>query len=153
MRYSPALSFLLVLAGTLSTVHPAAAQKPKCHVLCAPAFTLRPEWIRSHLFTQPRVQDLKSGAISRLSSRSNLDLLFLVGVPTRIPGLALYADASWLPSAQAGSNPFTDYSARQVGDTIRASREPGTRRIGCVRAAPWPQDGLAWPATSWLSAG
>ncbi len=112
----------LVLA--LSIAAPArvnAQNKKSCHILCAPAFSIWTELHRSHVADHPRVQSLTTGAITRLPSKNNLMLLFLTSIPTQVPRLSLLFDVSWLPNASTRVNPFTDYSASDVGENIRAN--------------------------------
>jgi hypothetical protein len=115
-------SCLAVLA--LSVAIPAqltAQQKKSCHILCAPAFSVWTELHRSHVADHPRVQSLTTGAVTRLPSKNNLMLVFLTSIPTQLPRLSLLFNVSWLPNSSTRVNPFTDYSASDVGENIRAN--------------------------------
>jgi hypothetical protein len=108
----------------LSFASPASlsAQSSKsCHVLCAPSFAIWPELHRSHLFDHPRVRNLSTGAVTELPSKNNLLLLFLVSVPTELPRFSLMFNVNWLPTARATQNPFTEYTASELGTDLRAN--------------------------------
>jgi hypothetical protein len=99
----------------------AAQSKKSCNVLCAPTFSILPELHRSHLFNHPRVRNLSTGAVTELPSKNNLLLLFLVSVPTELPRLSLMFNVNWLPTARATQNPFTEYTASELGTDLRAN--------------------------------
>jgi hypothetical protein len=111
-----AAAFLLA-----SPVTAAAQSKKSCHVLCAPTFAIWPELHRSHLFNHPRVRNLSTGAVTELPSKNNLLLLFLVSVPTQLPRFSLLFNVNWLPTARATENPFTEYTASELGTDLRAN--------------------------------
>ena len=92
-----------------------------CHVLCAPAFNVLPLAYMSHAFNHPRVQDLNTGEVTRLESKDNLALQLSVVVPTQLAPLSLFVNATWLPTATARVNPFTEYTASALGEPIRAN--------------------------------
>jgi hypothetical protein len=100
---------------------PKAQKKKACHILCAPAFSVWTELHRSHVADNPRVRSLTTGVVTRLPSKNNLLLLFLTSIPTQLPRLSLLFNVSWLPNASSRVNPFTDYSASDVGENIRAN--------------------------------
>ncbi|HZE09695.1 MAG TPA: hypothetical protein VE110_13160 [Gemmatimonadaceae bacterium] len=116
------ICYLVVFALSVATpVHLQAQNKKSCHILCAPAFSVWTELHRSHIADHPRVQSLTTGAITRLPSKNNLLLLFLTSIPTQLPRLSLLFNVSWLPNSSTRVNPFTDYSASDVGENIRAN--------------------------------
>jgi hypothetical protein len=113
---------LLGVIGAGVAVTAAPAQQKKCAFICAPAFSLHPSLIRSHLFGNPRVRSLTTGAVSALPSKTNAELQFLMAAPTAIPRTSLIASFQWLPTASTAANPFTEYTASQLGDTkVRAN--------------------------------
>jgi hypothetical protein len=91
-------------------------------ILCAPSVVVEPAVNRSHLFGGPAVRSLINGSESRLPSQSNLELLFVVAAPTRIPLTSVFASLQWLPNASARANPFTEYTASELGSpAVRAN--------------------------------
>lgn len=116
-----ALIMLMLIAVAMPRTGRAQKKDKTCHILCAPAFTIWPELHRSHVGDHPRVRNLQTDAVTRLESQNNLLILFLTSIPTQVPRLSLLFDVSWLPTAKARKNPFTDYSAGDVGGEIRAN--------------------------------
>ncbi|MDQ2890859.1 MAG: hypothetical protein M3R65_09980 [Gemmatimonadota bacterium] len=116
------LRLLAVIAVTATpfTVGAQVAQVP-CRVVCDPAVTVIPSSITNHLFSQPVTQTVASGAIQKLASRTNLELIFAVGMRTAIPRLGLYGSVQWLPNASEQQNPFTLYAASDIGKSLRAN--------------------------------
>ncbi|HEX2693392.1 MAG TPA: hypothetical protein VHL12_04960 [Gemmatimonadaceae bacterium] len=115
---------LATTACALLLASPASAgaqSKKSCHILCAPSFAIWPELHRSHLFNHPRVRNLSTGAVTELPSKNNLLLLFLVSVPTELPRFSLLFNVNWLPTARATENPFTEYTASELGTDLRAN--------------------------------
>lgn len=114
-----ALAALVVFAAA-----PAAAQSkspPKCHSLCAPTLTLMPGIVRTHLLRGPLVRNTAIGVETRLPGSSNFELIFALASRTAIPHLSLFASAQWLPNAAEGRNPFTLYTASDLGTHVRAN--------------------------------
>jgi hypothetical protein len=109
------------LGGALVLPAAAGAQAP-CHSLCAPSFSFSPSLIRSHIFGGPRVRSLATGDERTLPAKSNLELIFSLAIPTAIHHFSLYANFQWLPTAEAAANPFTEYTAAELGtEDIRAN--------------------------------
>jgi hypothetical protein len=101
---------------------PAGAQSARCSSLCAPTLSVAPAMMVSHLLGHPRVQSLDDGSTRSLGSLTNLDVAFTIAAPTAIPRTKLFATVSWLPTAHARANPFTEYTASQLGgDDVRAN--------------------------------
>jgi hypothetical protein len=100
---------------------PLAAQQTPCHSICAPTVLFQPAMIRSHLFGGPLVTHLATGLTNRLPSRTSLQLQFVVTTRTAIPRTHLNLTMQWLPNASASANPFTEYTASDVGTGIRAN--------------------------------
>jgi hypothetical protein len=115
---------LATIASALLLTSPTtlrAQSKKSCHVLCAPTFAIWPELHRSHLFNHPRVRNLSTGVVTELPSKNNLLLVFLVSVPTQLPRFSLMFNVNWLPTARTTENPFTEYTASELGTDPRAN--------------------------------
>ena len=111
---------VVVLAALSAS--PASAQQRHCRAICAPTLHLQPSMIRSHLFAQPRFRRLSDGSTGELASRSNLEIILLVAAKTAIPRTSLFTSVQWLPTAKAPANPFTQYTASELGDPkVRAN--------------------------------
>jgi hypothetical protein len=92
-----------------------------CHVLCAPSVALMPGVIRTHLFRGPVVRSLATGAEQRLPSTSDFELIIAVAARTAVPRLSLFGSVQWLPNASGQRNPFTLYTASELGSAVRAN--------------------------------
>lgn len=111
----------MVVAGAAAPVRAQGNGKKKCKVLCAPSFAFNPGFVRSHLFKHPRFIKLSDGTTHELPSTTELQLQFGVTVPTTIPRTTLYAKFQWFPTASRANNPFTAYTAHELGDSIKAN--------------------------------
>lgn len=103
---------------------PVAAQSaaaPRCHIVCAPALTLMPGVVRTHLLRGPLVRNTTTGAETRLPGTSSFEVIVAVASRTAVPRLSLFASAQWLPNATEGRNPFTLYTASELGTHVRAN--------------------------------
>jgi hypothetical protein len=131
----------LLLAFTVPTV--AGAQAPPCHeILCAPSLQFWTVINHSHLFGGPRVETLPGGAVQDLTPANNLQLEFLTLFPTYVPNLSAFVSASWLPSATAGANPYTEYTASTLGGPVRS---PGlSLGMGVTYNVVTPQETGGW---------
>ena len=92
-----------------------------CHLLCAPGVVVMPAVIRTHLFGGPRVRSLATGAAQRLPSSSNVELIFAASARTVVPRLSLFGSVQWLPNATEQRNPFTLYTASELGERVKAN--------------------------------
>lgn len=92
-----------------------------CRLLCAPGVVVMPAVIKSHLFGGPRVRSLANGTVKRLPSSSNLELIFAVSTRTFVPRLSLFGSVQWLPNATEQRNPFTLYTASELGEPVKAN--------------------------------
>ena len=113
-----------LLPLVLSIAAPAAVpaqSAPHCHVLCAPTVTLMPALLRTHIVAAPRVLTLATGAEHRLPSTSSFEMIVAAAAPTAIPRLSVYGSVQWLPNATTSRNPFTLYTASELGTGIRAN--------------------------------
>jgi hypothetical protein len=99
----------------------ASAQSPKpCkQVLCSPTVSLLPVLNRSHLGGGPDVKSLATGVVSQLPPQNNLEIIIFTGIPTLIPQFSLFVSTQWLPTATASENPYTQYTATELGGPVR----------------------------------
>ncbi|HEY6827709.1 MAG TPA: hypothetical protein VI259_12705 [Gemmatimonadaceae bacterium] len=113
-----------VAAGILavSLALPAGAQQAApCTVICAPTVAFNVAANKSHVFGSPTVRNDTTGAISKLPSRTNLQVQLFTSAKTRVSWLIVYSAVEWLPTAKTRANPFTEYTASQVGEDIKAN--------------------------------
>lgn len=109
--------------------HPSERSAPaprSCQVLCAPSVTLMPGVIRTHLFGGPTVRTLATGAERRLAGSSSFELIVAVAARTAIPRVSLFGSVQWLPNATEQRNPFTLYTASELGTPVRANAPTAT---------------------------
>ena len=112
----------LMFAASLAFAATARAQKPShCVVLCMPTVSLMPSMIRSHLFGGPTVETMSTGATHRLASTTNMEMIVVVGAKTALPRLSAFTSVQWLPNASEARNPFTLYTASDLGGDIHAN--------------------------------
>jgi hypothetical protein len=106
---------------------PARGQGSSCTaILCAPSLMVQSALNRSHLFGGPAVRSLTDGVESHLASQSSLEVLVVVAAPTGLPGTNLFLSVQWLPNASARANPFTEYTASELGGGVRANMPSAT---------------------------
>jgi hypothetical protein len=120
---------LVVAVAALLSAEAAVAgaqQTKRCSWLCAPSVTLMPGMLRTHLFGGPTVESMSTGAEHRLESSSSLELILAVASKTRIPRLNLFGSVQWLPNQTEARNPFTLYSANELGSPVRANAPTAT---------------------------
>ncbi|HEU4642980.1 MAG TPA: hypothetical protein VFS44_11045 [Gemmatimonadaceae bacterium] len=116
----------LLVAGLAAIVVPrraSAQEAPHCRIVCRPTFSVGLGGLTSHLFDQPRVAKA-SGGVARLPTKTNLYARFLVVAPTALPRTSLVFSASWLPTAKTAANPFTEYTASELGDQTLHANTP-----------------------------
>lgn len=119
---TPARAVVAALAILSAT--PLAAQSsgaPRCRVVCAPTVTLMPGVVRTHLLRGPLVRNTTTGVETRLPGTSDFDLIVAIASQTAVPRLSLFASTQWLPNATEGRNPFTLYTASDLGTHVRAN--------------------------------
>ena len=114
-------ALVALLAGAAAPLAAQSGRAPACHLLCAPAVTLMPGVVRTHLLRGPLVRNTSTGAVTRLPASTNMQVIVALASRTAIPRLSLVASAQWLPNAAAGRNPFTLYTASELGTHVRAN--------------------------------
>ena len=105
-----------------ATAMPLAAQQSKpCTMICAPTIALNVAENTSHVFGSPSVRNDTTGVVSKLPSRHNLQLQLFVSAKTQLQHLYVFVASTWLPTAKTRANPYTEYTASEVGEDIRAN--------------------------------
>lgn len=99
-----------------------AQDSTRCKAICTPQLLLQPGLIRTHVFSGPRVRSLTTGAVTRVAGQTS-SLIVLTGTAkTAIPLTSVFFNVSWLPNATAHENPYTEYTASEIGaQNIRAN--------------------------------
>lgn len=93
-----------------------------CKAICKPQLLFQPGVIRTHVITGPRVRSLTTGAVTRIPGQTSSLIVFTGTAKTAIPLTSIFFNVSWLPNATAHANPFTQYTASEVGaQNIRAN--------------------------------
>jgi len=80
-----------------------------------------PSMIRSHLFGGPTVETMATGATHRLPPSTNMEMIVVVGAKTALPRLSVFTSIQWLPNASEARNPFTLYTASELGGAVHAN--------------------------------
>ena len=140
----PGELLLLAALGAFCAARLVSAQPAprRCRVLCVPALTVMPAAIRSHVFGGPRVQDIASGATHRLSSSTNLEMIIATAAKTALPRASAFASVQRLPNAGEAHNPFTLYTATELGGKIRANAPTAT--FGLTGAGLMANESHGW---------
>jgi hypothetical protein len=111
----------------LRLASPASAQASQhCAWLCAPTVAVMPGVLRTHLFGGPIVRSLSSGDEHRLPSSTNAEIILSVASRSAIPRLSVFGSLQWLPNATEARNPFTLYTASELGTSVRANAPTAT---------------------------
>ena len=90
-------------------------------MFCAPTITLMPGVLRSHLARGPVVRSTATGVEQRLPETSSFQILATIATRTALPRLSLFGSVQWLPNVSATRNPFTLYTASDLGDDVLAN--------------------------------
>ena len=115
---------LLVLSLGLLGVPQVAAQAPSaCHVLCTPEFKVEPTVTFTNLFGSPRIVG-PQGTTTREPRDTELEVIFSVGLPTRLRWLEFTVEAIVLPFERE-STPELEFEANFIW-------LPGERTLGWV---------------------
>lgn len=111
-----------IIAMAMAAASVAAQDTTRCKAICTPQLLLQPGLIRTHIFSGPRVRDLSTGTVSRVQGQTS-SLIVLTGTAkTAIPLTSVFFNVSWLPNATAHENPYTEYTASEIGaQNIRAN--------------------------------
>jgi hypothetical protein len=67
------------------------------------------------------VRELATNQVVTLPSKSSLELIGAFVAKTGIPWANLFASIQWLPNAKESANPYTLYTASDVGEQLRAN--------------------------------
>jgi hypothetical protein len=118
------------------------AQQPhKCALVCAPALTLMPGVIRTHALHAPRVRELATNQIQSLQGKSSFELIGAFVAPTAISRASLFASVQWLPNARESANPYTLYTASDLGEQLRANAPSVTMGVTVALLTPTMSQG------------
>ena len=120
---------LLLAATTLDAqstslhkgVRSTQSEAKQCALLCAPTITLMPGVLRNHLARGPIVRSIATGVEQRLPETWSFQIVATVAARTAVPRVNLYGTAQWLPNVSAKRNPFTLYTASDLGDPVLAN--------------------------------
>ena len=110
-----------LLIGLLAAVPAAAQQQKPCKIICAPSVTLMPGMVRTHALNAPRVRELPSDQVVRLAGKSSFEMIGAFVSRTHFTRVNLFASVQWLPNAKESANPYTLYTASDVGEQLRAN--------------------------------
>ena len=105
-------------AGAATAVPIKAAH---CELICAPTITLMSAVLRTHLAGGPVVQSLPAGAPHRLPGTTSAELIISAAATTIVPRVSVFGSVQWLPNASESRNPFTLYTASELGTHVRAN--------------------------------
>lgn len=115
----------LVVAALGAGSQLAVAQSDSaCHVICGPTLALNVISNTSHVLGKPKVRSLATGLEHELPSKTNLELQIFVSAKTAVPRTLVYMTAQWLPTAKATANPFTEYTASEIGESTITANIP-----------------------------
>lgn len=144
-RLTTPWSVAFVVVCTVGAPLSIAAQAAKsCSFVCAPSFTVEVAGITSHVAMSPRVRDLNTDEVSRLPSATNAELIFVFGAATAIPRTSLFVSVQWLPTASEARNPYTEYTAGEIGgSSIRANSPSATFGLSATALEPSQFGGYA----------
>lgn len=126
----------LIIAAVAVPVVASGQQQQKCKLVCAPSFTLMPGMIRTHAFHAPKVRELATNQVVTLPSKSSLELIGAFVAKTGIPWANLFASIQWLPNAKESANPYTLYTASDVGEQLRANAPSVNMGVNFVLVKP-----------------
>jgi hypothetical protein len=124
-----------LLIGMAAAI-PLGAQQQHCQFICAPALTLMPGVIRTHAFHAPRVRELPGNQVVTLPGKSSFELIGAFVAPTAIQRASLFASVQWLPNAKESANPYTLYTASDVGEQLRANAPSVTMGVTLALLTP-----------------
>ncbi len=113
---------MVIAALAIAASRARAQDSTTCKAICTPQLLFQPGLIRTHVLSGPRVRSLTTGAVTRIQGQTS-SLIVLTGTAkTAIPLTSIFFNVSWLPNATAHANPYTQYTASEVGaQNIRAN--------------------------------
>jgi len=85
-----------------------------------------PALIRTHLRGGPIVRSTTTNITQRLPSSTDAEIIVSMAARTRLPRVSVFGSVQWLPNASAQRNPFTLYSASELGEPVRANAPTAT---------------------------
>src|SRR5690349_9385091 len=135
----------LLAAPTLPAQHSTSTRSQSsthCALLCAPSLMLMPGMIRTHLARGPVVRSTSTGVEQRLPGTSSFQFIAAASSRTAVPRLSLFGSVQWLPNAEATRNPFTLYTASDLGESVRANAPTVT--VGASLALLQPTETRGW---------
>lgn len=137
---------LLVLGiGLLGVPQVAAQTPPPCHVLCAPEFKVEPTVTFTNLFGSPRIVG-GQGTTTREPRDTQFEVIFSVGLPTRLQWLELTVEAIVVPFERA-STPELEFEANFIwlsGERTRGWVSSHIDLVDKFSAAERPTDRRAY---------
>jgi hypothetical protein len=128
----------IVLLLLLCVASPLRAQAPgrggsrrsdvarHCRIVCSPTVSLMPGMLRTHLRGGPLVRNTGTNAEQRLPSSTNMEIIVATTASTALPRVSVFGSVQWLPNVSAQRNPFTLYSASELGTAVRANAPTAT---------------------------
>jgi len=122
-RVPIAIMAISMLAANAAGQDPAPKKDTTtCKAICKPQLLFQPGMIRTHIISGPRVRSLTTGAVTRIPGQTSSLIVFTGTAKTAIPLTSVFFNVSWLPNATAHANPFTQYTASEIGaQNIRAN--------------------------------
>ena len=100
-----------------------------CRIVCAPTVSLMPGLVRTHLRGGPLVRSTATSAEQRLPSNTDMEIIVATAARTALPRLSVFGSVQWLPNASARRNPFTLYTASELGAPVRANAPTATAGV------------------------
>jgi hypothetical protein len=104
-------------------------REQQCRIVCAPTLSLMPGFLRTHLRGGPLVRSDATNAEQRLPSSSAMEIIVALAARTAVPRVSVFGSVQWLPNGTAQRNPFTLYTASELGEQVRANAPTATAGI------------------------
>ena len=115
-KFARYLLLLAALIPLLALMPERAVAQKDCLVLCTPKVVAQPGISVSNTFDQAEVRMLPDGTVTEVPSETHFVMVVSANIPTTIPRTTLYAQILWTPWAGTQENPFTGYTADEVGE-------------------------------------
>ena len=80
-----------------------------------------PGVLRSHLARGPVVRATATGVEQRLPETSSFQIVATIASQTAVPRVSVFGSVQWLPNVNATRNPFTLYTASDLGEPVLAN--------------------------------